>query len=116
LTHLLLIYDIVHDGIRTKIGTACEDYGLDRIQYSAFYGQLARTHQEELMMKIEKLLGKEAGRVQLIPIANNEWARRLQIAQGEMGRAHNEQDTDAQGADTQDADPQEVEEETNDAR
>lgn len=86
MTHLLLIYDIVHDGIRTKIGAACEDYGLDRIQYSAFYGQLARTHQEELMMKIEKLLGKQAGRVQLIPIANNEWQRRLQIEQGELGR------------------------------
>lgn len=85
MTHLLLIYDIVNDRIRTKIATICEDYGLDRIQYSAFYGRLGRHHQEELMLKIEKVLGQEAGRVQLIPIAHNEWQRRLQIDQGEVG-------------------------------
>ena len=40
--HLILMYDISNDRIRTKVAIACEDYGLDRIQYSAFYGQLSR--------------------------------------------------------------------------
>lgn len=51
---VLLIYDIVHDGIRNKIADLCLDYGLDRVQYSSFEGTLPRTHQEELMLKIKK--------------------------------------------------------------
>ena len=79
MTHLLVIYDISNDRVRSKVATACEDYGLDRVQYSAFYGRLQRTFQEELMMKIEKLLGDEVGSIQLIPVANNEWERRLEV-------------------------------------
>ncbi len=67
--HLLLIYDITNDRIRTKVATACEDYGLDRIQFSAFYGQLYRNLQEELILKIGSLLGDEPGRIQLIPVS-----------------------------------------------
>jgi len=40
--HLMVLYDVSSDRIRTKIATACEDYGLDRVQYSAFYGRLSR--------------------------------------------------------------------------
>lgn len=77
--HLLLLYDITHDGVRTKVATACEDYGLDRLQYSAFYGQLARTHQEELMLKITDLIADTAGRVHLIPVSNDDWAKRQEL-------------------------------------
>lgn len=77
--HLLLIYDIPHDGIRTKVASACEDYGLDRIQYSSFVGKLVRTHQEELILRIRDLLGSKPGRIMLIPVASDDWARRLEI-------------------------------------
>lgn len=77
--HLILLYDISNDRIRGKVATACEDYGLDRIQFSAFYGQLSRNLQEELMLKIADLLGDEMGRVQLIAISAPEWERRLEV-------------------------------------
>jgi CRISPR-associated protein Cas2 len=77
--HLLLIYDITNDRVRSKVASACEDYGLDRIQFSAFYGQLVRTHQEELILKIKAFIGNEPGRVQLIPVASNDWERRLEV-------------------------------------
>lgn len=77
--YLLLIYDISHDGTRTKVANACEDYGLDRVQYSAFSGRLTRTHQEELMLRIRDLLGQKAGHIQLIPVAAIEWEKRLEI-------------------------------------
>jgi CRISPR-associated protein Cas2 len=77
--YCLLIYDISDDPARSKVADACMDYGLDRIQYSAFYGQLSRNHQEELMLKIGKLLRKKSGRVQLIPVARNEWERKLEV-------------------------------------
>ncbi|MBZ0304921.1 MAG: CRISPR-associated endonuclease Cas2 [Anaerolineae bacterium] len=77
--YLLLIYDITNDRIRSKVACACEDYGLDRVQYSAFWGQLSRNLQEELMMRIDALLGDESGRVQLIAIPPLEWERRLEV-------------------------------------
>lgn len=76
---VLLIYDIVHDGTRTKIADLCLDYGLDRVQYSSFEGALSRTHQEELMLKIKKKLGKRTGDVRLIPICSKDWASQLQV-------------------------------------
>jgi CRISPR-associated protein Cas2 len=77
--NILLIYDIPHDGIRTKIADLCLDYGLDRVQYSSFMGRLRRTHQEELMLKIKKKLGKRPGDVRLIPICEKDWGSQLQI-------------------------------------
>ena len=76
---VLVIYDIVHDGTRTKVADLCLDYGLDRVQYSSFEGRLKRTHQEELMLKIKKKLGKRAGDVRLIPICDKDWSSRLTI-------------------------------------
>ena len=69
--HLFLIYDISNDRIRTKVACVCEDYGLDRIPISAFYGRLSRNLQEELMLKISHLLNHEAAQVQLIPVGRS---------------------------------------------
>ena len=77
----LLVYDIPDDGKRTKIADVCLDYGLDRIQYSAFSGELRATHQDELMLKIKKVLGKRPGKVQLFPINEDAWAARREIIQ-----------------------------------
>lgn len=79
--NLLLVYDICDDGKRTKIADACLDYGLDRIQFSAFLGRLLPTQQEELMIKIKKILGKKSGNVQLFPLCADDWAKRKCIDQ-----------------------------------
>ncbi len=76
---VLLIYDIPHDGVRNKVADLCLDYGLDRIQYSAFQGDLQRTRQEELVMRIKKRLGKKEGDVRLLPICEKDWAARLEV-------------------------------------
>lgn len=74
---LLLIYDIPHDGTRNKIADLCLDYGLDRIQYSSFSGVLSRTHQEELLLKMKKKLGKREGDIRLIPICQKDWQAQI---------------------------------------
>ena len=38
MTTTILIYDIPDDRLRSKVADACLEYGLDRIQYSAFLG------------------------------------------------------------------------------
>ncbi len=74
----LLIYDIPNDRIRTKVADFCLDYGLDRIQYSAFIGNLSRNHMEELMQKIRAKIGKAPAKVLLIPIPADTWQARLE--------------------------------------
>lgn len=77
----LLIYDIVDDKTRTKIADACLDYGLDRVQYSAFCGDITRNLQEELFLKLTDLLGKREGSIQLLPICHKDWQKRQVIEQ-----------------------------------
>ncbi|MFQ6102491.1 MAG: CRISPR-associated endonuclease Cas2 [Anaerolineae bacterium] len=79
----LVVYDISDDRIRGKVADTCLDYGLDRIQYSAFLGDLEPTHQEELLLKITHQLGKKAGNVQLFPICEKDWRGRLVVIQEE---------------------------------
>jgi CRISPR-associated protein Cas2 len=77
----LVIYDIPDDRVRTRIADVCLDYGLLRIQFSAFMGELSRTHQEELLLQIKKRLGRKAGNVQLFPLDEQTWSRRRVIDQ-----------------------------------
>ncbi|NTW01205.1 MAG: CRISPR-associated endonuclease Cas2 [Oscillochloris sp.] len=79
----LLIYDISDDRARQKIADACLDYGLARMQYSAFCGDLSRTHQRELFNEIRKRLGRKPGNIQLFPLDERSWTGRRVIAQGE---------------------------------
>ncbi len=81
----MLVYDISHDGTRAKVADFCLDYGLDRIQYSGFLGDLRRTHQEELMLRIEERLGDRPGKVQLFVICKRDWGQRLEIIREEEG-------------------------------
>lgn len=76
---VFLIYDIADDRIRAKIADACLDYGLDRIQLSTFTGCLSRNHQEQLMLRLKNLLDDGCGNIQLIPLSETDWKRRLEI-------------------------------------
>lgn len=73
----LIIYDIPNDRLRNKVADICLDYGLDRIQFSAFLGNISRNHQEELMLKVEQRMDDNPGDVQLIPICAKDWAERM---------------------------------------
>jgi CRISPR-associated protein Cas2 len=75
----LLIYDIAHDGTRTKVADACLDYGLERIQYSAFLGELSKVHQQELWVKIKQRVGKQLAKVYLYPLDEKSWHGRRAI-------------------------------------
>lgn len=77
----LLIYDIPHDGTRQRVADACLDYGLQRIQYSAFTGDLSRGHQRELFGEIIQRVGGRAANVQLFPLDERSWAGRRALAQ-----------------------------------
>jgi CRISPR-associated protein Cas2 len=68
----VLIYDISSDRVRGKVADACLDYGLARIQYSAFFGNISANHLEELLVRIRKLLVKDQARVEIFPLCEKD--------------------------------------------
>src|SRR5271157_3998373 len=65
---LVLIYDIESDRVRTRAADICLDYGLERIQYSAFFGKLNRNRRQELALKLMNEVGEESARIRIIPV------------------------------------------------
>ncbi len=81
----LFVYDISNDRIRTKISQICLDYGLKRIQYSAFLGDLSLNRQEELWLKCRRRLGGGVGNLQLFVLTPQDLARsRKYVKAGEV--------------------------------
>jgi len=54
-----VIYDISDNNLRTKISEKCKDYGLERLQKSAFFGDINRNNMEMLGIDIEDILKDE---------------------------------------------------------
>ncbi|MEW5920393.1 MAG: CRISPR-associated endonuclease Cas2 [Bacillota bacterium] len=75
----LIIYDIPSDRIRNKIGEACKDYGLERIQYSAFLGEMNHNRREELRLRLQRTLGKEEGNIQIYPFCDKDMKLKKEI-------------------------------------
>lgn len=68
----MLIYDIEDDRLRTRVANVCANYGLDRIQFSAFFGKLNRNRRQELALRLQNELGKESGRIRIIPVCEQD--------------------------------------------
>lgn len=69
---VILIYDIEDDKLRTRAADICLDYGLKRIQFSAFFGKLNRNRRQELGLHLQRELGAKSGRIRLIPICEQD--------------------------------------------
>ena len=79
----LVIYDIPDDKTRNKISEACQDYGLARIQYSAFLGEINYNRREELRQRLQRTLGKKAGNIQIYPLCDKDIKLKKEIANKE---------------------------------
>jgi CRISPR-associated protein Cas2 len=75
----LVIYDITEDRARLRVAEICLDYGLSRVQYSAFLGLLTRAQQVELMRRVRRELGKTEARVALLPVCDADFRARQEL-------------------------------------
>ena len=75
----LLLYDIPDDKVRSKVADICLDYGLERIQYSAFFGNLSHNRQEEMLRKMRRRVGGASANVQLYPICERDLRLRKEL-------------------------------------
>jgi CRISPR-associated protein Cas2 len=69
---LVLIYDIENDRIRSRAADVCLNSGLQRIQFSAFFGKLNRNRRQELSLRLQRELGNQSGRIRIIPVCEQD--------------------------------------------
>lgn len=55
----------------------CKDYGLKRVQKSAFLGNLTRNKAEMLALEIKERLNEETDKVFVVPAGKEEHARKI---------------------------------------
>lgn len=67
----LICYDIVEDPVRNQISNVCKEYGLERIQYSVFYGRLNKTQKKEIQEKFKDIINKTNSNIHIIFICNS---------------------------------------------
>lgn len=72
MTATLLIYDVPRDRLRAKVADACLDYGLARIQYSAFQGELNHNRRQEILQRLRRLVGVQPARIQMFSICDKD--------------------------------------------
>jgi len=68
----VLIYDIEDDRLRTRVSEICLNYGLARIQFSAFFGKLNRNRRQELALRLTSEVGRQAARIRIIPVCEDD--------------------------------------------
>ncbi|NLW19688.1 MAG: CRISPR-associated endonuclease Cas2 [Candidatus Cloacimonetes bacterium] len=68
-----VMYDIVKDKTRTKVGKYCEKAGIYRVQYSVFLGELNPTQRKELKCQIEELIDPDCDRVYIFPMCREDF-------------------------------------------
>ena len=62
-----------------KIADICLDYGLKRIQYSVFLGDINTTRQRALEDKLTEQLGKAEGKIEVLTICAKDFDKRTVI-------------------------------------
>ncbi len=82
----LLIYDIPDDKLRAKVADICLDYGLERIQFSAFLGKLDHSRQEEILLKLKRQVGEHQANIQLYPICDKDLRLRKAVQVAPINR------------------------------
>lgn len=68
---VLVLYDVEDDRIRTRVAETCLNYGLERIQYSAFLGKINRNRRQELSLRLLEEVGGENARLRIVPVTED---------------------------------------------
>jgi len=64
----LVVYDISDDSSRTKLAKLLEKFGLQRVQYSAFRGELNPNDREVLARRVKRFVKDERDCIFIIPL------------------------------------------------
>ena len=71
-----IIYDISDDKARKEISDTCKEFGLIRVQYSVFFGNLPKTCVDEIAVYSEKMIDKETDGVFILPVSEDDFRKK----------------------------------------
>ena len=74
-----MIYDITDDNLRALVAETLKDYGLQRIQYSGFMGDLRRDELNSLLVDLKNLIKDLVENVQLFPMCDSCLRRKKEV-------------------------------------
>jgi CRISPR-associated protein Cas2 len=77
-----ILYDISDDGCRDKVSKACKQYGLVRVQKSAFIGRLEKSRFDELSERCNDLIDDTKYSVYLFPFCQEDFRQIKALGQG----------------------------------
>jgi CRISPR-associated protein Cas2 len=67
----VVIYDVTDDNLRNQVSELLKDYGLTRIQYSAFLGSLRHHEMNSLLVDLRSLISDKVENVQIYPVCDS---------------------------------------------
>lgn len=82
----VVIYDITDDNLRVLVAETLKDYGLQRIQYSAFIGSLRRNKLNSLVVDLKNLIKDLVENVQIFPVCDTCFKGRREIGKSKRYR------------------------------
>ncbi len=68
----LVVYDISDDNIRNRLAEFLKDFGLERIQKSAFLGDLSSQERKDLLLILPKFIKDEEDRIDVFVICERD--------------------------------------------
>jgi CRISPR-associated protein Cas2 len=72
---LWVIYDISSDTKRNKVAKYCKEYGLYRVQKSAFLGDINQNEFDELLLKCKDVVDEETDAVYMFPMCEADFSK-----------------------------------------
>lgn len=75
----VVVYDISDDNLRTLTSEILKDYGLKRIQKSAFMGNLKKYRLNSMIIDLKKMI--ESDRILVFPLCESDFGNLVSIGQ-----------------------------------
>lgn len=76
-----VMYDIRDNKARSRVAKACEQMGMNRVQYSVFLGTLETSEKDSLQILIEDYINKEKDSVYIFPMSKDELRETVLLGQ-----------------------------------
>lgn len=70
-----VVYDISNDRVRGKVSKMCKEYGLYRVQKSAFLGDINKNEKDELLLRCKEIVDEENDSVYVFPMCDDDYRK-----------------------------------------
>jgi len=70
-----VVYDISNDRVRTRVAKICKNYGLYRVQKSAFLGDMNRNQIDELVLRCKEIANEDKDSVYIFPMCDEDFKK-----------------------------------------